>query len=157
MKTSSTITLFTSALSFHYSNAFVDMAMPLSPAVAPAISPEVLSSFPPEASGIGSSSTLEIANAFALPAHAAASVISSPEIESQFLEDMAHVALDFSGFFRPTKKAGQLYSIGGRLMSLMADYLPDHAIRGEDLLVHLFFMGMTLKEMLVDDDLEVVF
>ena len=158
MKTYTIFTLFTSALCFQSTNAFVDMAIPM-PAAAPMITPEALigdaiSSF---ADSPLVSSTMGIANSMTLPAQAAASAISSsPEVESEFLGDMAHMALDFSGLFRPTKKTMRLYSLGGRLLGLMADYVPDHSIHAEELLIQVFFMGMTLKEIL-DDELRVAF
>lgn len=157
MKASTIFTLFTSALCFQSTNAFVDMAIPM-PA-APMITPEAIigdaiSTF---ADSPLVSSTMGIANSMTLPAQAAASAISSsPEVESEFLGDMAHMALDFSGLFRPTKKTMRLYSLGGRLLGLMADYVPDHSIHAEELLIQVFFMGMTLKEIL-DDELRVGF
>ena len=168
MKQSTILSLFTSALCLTNSNALVDMAMiadcplpaggaalvlPETAAVSDAITWSSSSSFSAFAESPIGSSTLALANTIALPVQAAATFMSSPDVESEFLEDMAHVALDFAGIFRPSKSTMRLFSIGGRLMSLMADYLPDHSIRPEELLVHLFFMGMTVQEV-IDDDLD---
>ena len=153
MKPSTILSLFTTALCFTNSSAFVDMAMIPALHAAPLITPETFSAF--AQSPIGSS-TLAMANTIAIPVQTAATVMSSPDIESEFLEDMAHVASDFAGIFRPSKSTMRLFSIGGRLMSLMADYLPDHSIHAEELLIHLFFMGMTMKEV-IDDDLDLPF
>ena len=91
-----------------------------------------------------------------LPAQAAANAMSSPEVESEFLGDMAHMAMDFSGLFRPTKQTMRLYTLGGRLLGLMADYVPDHSVHAEELVIQLFFMGMTLKE-IIEDELQAAF
>jgi len=162
MKTSSTIltTLFTSALCFHTGSAFVDMGIAAPLLAAP---PSPTSLIAPEAAVLGDqalsafaesplgSSTLGIANAIALPAQAAATAFANPEFESEFLEDMAHLALDFSGIFRPCQNTVRLFSLGGRLLALMADYLPDHSVHTEELLIQVFFMGMTMKEMLEEE------
>ena len=171
MKPSTTLSLFTVALGFTNSSAFVDVAMipdcpllsPAAGAAATLISPETAafsdavswsssSSFSALAESPIGSSTLAMANVIGLPFQAAASAMSSPDVESEFLEDMSHVALDFAGFFRPSKSTMRIFSIAGRLMSLVADYLPDHSIRAEEVLIHLFFMGMTMQEVIVNDD-----
>ena len=176
MKPSTILSLFTAALGFTNSSAFVDVAMipdcsllPAAGAAAPLmISPETAafsdavswsssSSFSALAESPIGSSTLAMANAIGLPFQAAATVMSSPDVESEFLEDMSHVALDFAGIFRPSKTAMRFFSITGRLMSLVADYIPDHSIHAEEVLIHLFFMGMTMQEVIVDDDLDLPF
>ena len=151
MKASSIITLLASMLCLHTTSAFVDMAIPLQ--AAPMIAPEAMigdaiSSF---AESPVASSTLQFANALTLPVQAAANAMSSPEVESEFLGDMAHMAMDISGLFRPTKQTMRLYTLGGRLLGLMADYVPDHSVHAEELVIQLFFMGMTLKEIIEDD------
>jgi len=165
MKTSSTIltTLFTSALCFQTGSAFVDMGI-AAPHLAPVGPPSPTLTITPEAvlgdqvvsafaeSPLGSS-TLGIVNAIALPAQAAVSAFANPEVESEVVEGMVHMALESSGIFGPYENKVRLFSLGGRLLALMADYLPDHSIHTEGLLIQLFFMGMTIKEMLEEEQL----
>ena len=66
-----------------------------------------------------------------------------PEIQAEVLTDMAHVALDFSTFFRPNKAALRLLTVVGRLSVLTADYLPDHSILPEELVIQLFLLGVS--------------
>ena len=157
MKTSTIIAFVAFALGFQSTSAFVDIALPL-PVAAPMVAPgtlfgDAMSAF---AESPLDSSTLGLANAFALPIQSAATVMSSPDVESQFLGDMAHMALDFSGIFRPTKNTMRLCTLGGRVLALMADFVPDHWIHPEELLIQVFFMGMTVKEIL-DDEFKVAF
>ena len=76
---------------------------------------------------------------------------STPEGESQILSDAAHLAMDFSGIFRPSKSTMRLYSIGGRLLGLLADYIPDHTIHFEELAIQVFFICLTGQELLEDE------
>ena len=93
----------------------------------------------------------EVANTMTLQMNQIAAVASTPDGESQLLNDAAHVVMDFSGIFRPSKSTMRLFSIGGRLLGLLADYLPDHTIHVEEVLIQLFFIFMTGQELLEDD------
>ena len=154
MKPSSIASFFVSALCFQSTTAFVDMAMPL-PVAPSMIAPEAvfgdaISAF---AESPVASSTLQMANAFALPVQSV--MMPPPQVESQFLGDIS-MALDLSQLFRPNKKTIRMISLGGRLLGLMADYVPDHSIHAEELLVQLFFMGTAVKEIL-DEEFQFTF
>ena len=154
MKPSSIASFFVSALCFQSTTAFVDMAMPL-PVAPSKIAPEAvfgdaMSAF---AESPLASSTLQMANAFALPVQSV--MMPPPQVESQFLGDIS-MALDLSQLFRPNKKTMRVISLGGRLLGLMADYVPDHSIHAEELLVQLFFMGTAVKEIL-DEEFQFTF
>ena len=148
MKASTIITLIISALCFQNASAFLDMAIPV--AAPSIIAPEAVfgDAFASFADSPLASSTMGIANAFALPAKSP--FMPSPDFESQVLGDMA-MALNFSEIFRPSKKAMRMISLGGRLLGLMADYVPDHSIHTEELLIQLFFIGSAVKEILEDE------
>mmetsp|Transcript_44171 Transcript_44171/g.106432 ORF Transcript_44171/g.106432 Transcript_44171/m.106432 type:complete len:165 (-) Transcript_44171:90-584(-) len=157
MKTSIILTLLTTTVCFQDSAAFVDVvapacAMPMESLVAPGsiLGGAFAPSLPIAESPIVSSS-LELANTMAVQFNSAAVAASNPAVESEVLADVAHVALDFSGIFRPSKYTMRLYSIGGRLLGLLADYLPDHTIHTEEVLIQLFFIFMTGQEILQDD------
>jgi len=64
----------------------------------------------------------------------ASSSISDPVIEAEVLSDLAHVALDLSIFLTPVTVLLRAFSVIGRVLSMGADYIPDHAIRIDDLL-----------------------
>eukprot|EP00526_Cylindrotheca_closterium_P020806 CAMPEP_0113605854 /NCGR_PEP_ID=MMETSP0017_2-20120614/2551_1 /TAXON_ID=2856 /ORGANISM="Cylindrotheca closterium" /LENGTH=206 /DNA_ID=CAMNT_0000514375 /DNA_START=48 /DNA_END=668 /DNA_ORIENTATION=+ /assembly_acc=CAM_ASM_000147 len=94
-------------------------------------------------SALGSSS-LTIAESMPLTA----ATTASPLVEAEVLSDMAHVALDFSGLLSPSKSMMRLYSIFGRLFALSADYLPDHTIHPEELLIQFFLICVTMRELI---------
>ncbi|CAJ1947291.1 unnamed protein product [Cylindrotheca closterium] len=94
-------------------------------------------------SALGSSS-LDIAETIPLTTEPP----SSPLVEAEVLTDMAHVALDFSGLLSPSKSMMRLYSIIGRLFALSADYLPDHTVHPEELMIQLFLICVTMRELI---------
>mmetsp|Transcript_10279 Transcript_10279/g.24646 ORF Transcript_10279/g.24646 Transcript_10279/m.24646 type:complete len:163 (-) Transcript_10279:109-597(-) len=158
MKTSTILTALVSAICFHDSTAFLDIAAPqLAMPMESLISPDSIlggafaPSLPFPESPIFSSSSV-LADTMALQVNEAATTVVTPEFESQFLGDISHLALDFSGIFRPSKSTMRLYSIGGRLLGLLADYVPDHTIHVEELLIQLFFILMTGQEMILEDE-----
>ena len=155
MKISTILTLITAAVCFKESTAFVDVLPP--PCVMPIeslIAPEsILGGAFAETAPIASSS-FDLASVMSSQMNQVAAVASTPEGESQLLNDAAHIALDFSGIFRPSKSTMRLFSIGGRLLGLLADYIPDHTIHVEELLVQLFFICMTGQELLEDEQVE---
>ncbi|KAL3942925.1 MAG: hypothetical protein SGBAC_002953 [Bacillariaceae sp.] len=93
---------------------------------------------------IGSSS-LDIAESVPLTT---AATTTSPLVEAEVLTDMAHVALDFSGMLSPSKSMMRLYSIFGRIFALSADYLPDHVIHPEELMIQAFLICVTMRELI---------
>jgi hypothetical protein len=77
----------------------------------------------------------------------AVSALLPPDIEAEVLADVSH-ALDLSGFFSRCKSRLRLFSIVGRIFSIYADYLPDHTILPEELAVQLFFLGVSMREIM---------
>lgn len=69
-----------------------------------------------------------------------------PDMEAEVLSDLAHVAMDFSTFFSASRSLLRLYSIIGRLFVLSADYLPDHSIQPDELLIQLFLLFVAIKD-----------
>ena len=65
----------------------------------------------------------------------AAKQMLTPDIEAQVVTDVNHVISDFTAFFRPSRSVMKMYSIIRRLLVLMADYIPDHSVNPEELLV----------------------
>jgi hypothetical protein len=76
----------------------------------------------------------------------AVSALLTPDIEAEVLTDISHVVLDFSVFFSPSKPLLRLFSIVGRILDIYADYLPDHMILPEELVVQLFLLGVSMHE-----------
>ena len=91
------------------------------------------------------SSSLHMANTMA----DAASNLSDGE--SELLDVAAHRALDISGIFRPSKSTMRLFSIGGRLLGLLADYIPDHTVHVEEVVLQLVLICLTGQELLADE------
>lgn len=158
MKTSTILTLLFAAVCFKTSTAFVDVlpppcAMPMESLVAPEsilgagafVPPPVVAESPIF------SSSLELVNTMTMEVNQVPTAASTPEGESELLNDAAHVALDFSGIFRPSKSTMRMFSIGGRLLGLLADYIPDHTVHVEEVLIQLFFICMTGQELLEDE------
>jgi hypothetical protein len=71
-----------------------------------------------------------------------------PSVEAELLTGMAHLSLDFAGMFSPSKSLIRLFAVVGRIFVISADYLPDHSIHPEELLVQLFLLAVTMKELI---------
>ena len=65
-----------------------------------------------------------------------------PVVEAELLTDMAHVALDFVTFFGPATVVIRLMAIIGRLFTIGADYVPDHAMNIEEVIFQAVMLGM---------------
>lgn len=92
-----------------------------------------------------------------------------PDIEAQVLTTMAHVTMDFPGMMKPNKKettptttttesAARVPSqtvvlpfllVVGRVMVIASDYILDHSIHPEELLIQLFLMSASMKDILL--------
>lgn len=83
-------------------------------------------------------------------AMAAAKHFCTPDIEAEVLTDINHVIMDFSAFLRPSKSLMKMGSVVGRLLVLLADYIPDHSIHSEELFVQLALLGLGVKDLLGD-------
>jgi len=143
------------ALCFNSSTAFVDVlpppcAMPMESLIAPE---SILGGFVPSSVAETPilSSSLQMANTMATTA----SNLSNGE--SEVLDNAMHAALDFTGIFRPSKSTQRLLSIGGRLLGLVADYIPDHNVHPEQVLIQLALICMTGQELLEEGELDFSF
>jgi hypothetical protein len=72
------------------------------------------------------------------------STMLSPEVE--VLTDMSHMVMDFSGFFGPSKSLLRLCSVLGRILIIGADYLPDHNVHPEELVIQLVLLAINLSD-----------
>jgi hypothetical protein len=76
------------------------------------------------------------------------SAVVDPSLEAESLTVMAHLALDFSGFvLSPSRSLIRLFAVMGRICSITADYLVDHSIHTEELMIQLFLISVALKEL----------
>jgi len=73
-----------------------------------------------------------------------------PMIEAELCSTMAHVALDFTGLLSPSKSIVRLFSVVGRVFAISADYLPDHSIHTEELIIQIFLLSLSLRELLTE-------
>ena len=97
------------------------------------------------------------------------SMMLGPDIEAQVLTTMAHVTMDFPGMMKPTKtettpttttteSAARVPSktvvlpfllVVGRVMVIASDYILDHSIHPEELLIQLVLMSASMKDILL--------
>jgi hypothetical protein len=74
-----------------------------------------------------------------------------PSLEAESLSIMAHVTLDFSGFVvTPSRSLLRLFAVLGRIFAISADYVVDHSIHTEELVIQLFLISVVVKDWLVD-------
>jgi hypothetical protein len=73
-----------------------------------------------------------------------------PFLEAELFAGLAHVALDFTGFLSPSKSLIRLFSVVGRVFAISADYLPDHSIHTEELVIQIFLIGIAMKDLVYD-------
>lgn len=70
------------------------------------------------------------------------------DIEKEVLTDMSHVALDFTGFFKPSKASYLVCAALGRLMLIYTDCLPDQSVAPEEVAVQIFLLGTNLSALI---------
>jgi hypothetical protein len=75
----------------------------------------------------------------------------SSDIEAEVLTTMAHVTMDFSGLVNPSKTLLRYSAVLGRIFVISADYIIDHSIHTEELMIQLFLIGIAVKEIIVDN------
>jgi hypothetical protein len=63
-----------------------------------------------------------------------------PSLQAEVLNDMAHVALDLTTFFGPSKILLRCAMVVGRLFAMGADYVPDHFMLPEELAFQLVML-----------------
>mmetsp|Transcript_9016 Transcript_9016/g.22354 ORF Transcript_9016/g.22354 Transcript_9016/m.22354 type:complete len:143 (+) Transcript_9016:214-642(+) len=80
-----------------------------------------------------------------------AMVSPSPDVEAEVLTTMAHVTMDFGGFvLNPSKTLLRCFIVLGRICAISADYVIDHSIHPEELMIQLVLMTIAIKELVVD-------
>ena len=72
--------------------------------------------------------------------------LMNPSIDSDALSDVSQVVVDFSSYFRPSIFAYVMFNVFGRFMAIYADYLPDHTIHADKLLIQILYLFQTLDE-----------
>lgn len=72
----------------------------------------------------------------------------STSVQAQLFSGMAHVFLDFTGMTGASKFLVRLCAIVGRVCVISADYLPDHSIHPEEIVIQIVLMFLAIKEFL---------
>ena len=75
----------------------------------------------------------------------------SADMEAEVLTTMAHFTMDFSMFANPSKHLLRYFAVLGRVMVISADYIIDHSIHPEELMIQLFLISMAVKEIIFDN------
>ena len=79
-------------------------------------------------------------------------MIPDPDMEAEMLTTMAHFTMDFAGLVAsPSKSLLRSFAIVGRICVVSADYITDHSVHPEELMIQLFFLSIAIKEMVVDN------
>ena len=70
------------------------------------------------------------------------------DLEVEMLTGMSHVTLDFPTllFATQSKQSLRLFALIGRLSLILADYIPDHSIKPEELGIQIVMLALTLKD-----------
>lgn len=76
--------------------------------------------------------------------------VFDPLIEAELCTTMAHVALDFTSLASPSRSVIRLFAVIGRVFAISADYLPDHSIHTEELMIQIFLLSWALRELVSD-------
>jgi hypothetical protein len=76
--------------------------------------------------------------------------VLDPSIEAELCTTMAHVALDFTSLASPSRSLMRLFAVIGRVFAISADYLPDHSIHTEELMIQVFLLSLALRELFSD-------
>lgn len=71
---------------------------------------------------------------------AALSTALDPLLEAEVLTDLAHISLDLFTVLGPARLATRLAAIVGRLLAMLADYVPDHKVLPEELVFQAIMM-----------------
>jgi hypothetical protein len=81
--------------------------------------------------------------------------VFDPLIEAELCTTMAHVTLDFTSLASQSSSRSLMrrFSVIGRVFAISADYLPDHSIHTEELMIQVFLLSLALRELLGDKHL----
>ena len=69
--------------------------------------------------------------------------MEDPQVESELLTDVAHVALDLITFASPTRALLRLSLCVGRMLAIAADWVPDHYLHPEEWLFQGFMLAVS--------------
>ena len=72
------------------------------------------------------------------------------DVEAEVLTTMAHVTMDFGGFLNPSKNLLRYFTVLGRVFVISADYISDHSIHTEELMIQIILMVIAIREIIVD-------
>jgi hypothetical protein len=76
------------------------------------------------------------------------STLLDPNVEAEVLTDVSHLALDFTSLLNLLPKSLlKKTSVIGRVLVILADYIPDHSIHPEELVIQLFMLGWAIKNL----------
>jgi hypothetical protein len=73
-----------------------------------------------------------------------------PNVEAEVFTDMSHVTLDFTPSLLDSSSSKALLkktSVIGRVFVILADYIPDHSIHPEELVIQLIMLGLAIKNL----------
>ena len=70
-------------------------------------------------------------------------------VGAEVLTDMAHFSLDFAGLVSPSRSLVRVCAVIGRIFAISADYLPDHSIHTEELLIQLLLISIATKDLIM--------
>jgi hypothetical protein len=77
---------------------------------------------------------------------ATSSTLLDPIVEAEVLSDMSYVA-DFASLLNSSKALLKMSSVIGRVLVILADYIPDHSIHPEELFIQLVMLGVAIKNL----------
>ena len=69
--------------------------------------------------------------------------MEDPQVESELLTDVAHVALDLITFASPTRALLRLSLCVGRMLAIAADWVPDHYLHPEEWIFQGFMLAVS--------------
>jgi hypothetical protein len=82
------------------------------------------------------------------------STLLDPYVEAEVLTDMSHVALDFTSLLNSSKAFLKRSSVIGRVLVIFADYIPDHSIHPEELVIQLIMLALAVKNLASHSSME---
>ena len=82
------------------------------------------------------------------------STLLDPNVEAEILTDISHVVLDFTSLWNWSKPLLKKTSVIGRVLVIFADYIPDHSIHPEELVIQLLMLGVAIKNLASSSSIE---
>eukprot|EP00804_Cyclotella_cryptica_P016029 CCRYP_004172-RB/>CCRYP_004172-RB protein AED:0.00 eAED:0.00 QI:278/-1/1/1/-1/1/1/130/341 len=75
-------------------------------------------------------------------------ISSDPQLEAELLNDISHVALDFTTFISPNTAWIRFCSVLGRVLVISSDYVQDHYISPDEALFQTFMLTISIQMLL---------